>query len=809
MTTEEERTAFFRAVLGNGLPDDLWAHLWHLSDKHTDWVRDTTAAEQSAGRNGRQDVYFGTGLVKQPGSHDERVREETAAGLLGVLADIDIAHPIHKETALPPDESAALALLDELGLPPTLVIHSGHGVQGWWLFQRPWQFDSKADKQRAVNLCAAWQAHIKSVAAEHGWEVDNVGDLPRILRVPGTLNAKEPDQSVAVRLISVAAAARYTPDQLRAACEFPGAIEDSDGGLGDEPGARPRPFTREHPCPACTGYRELPQGTRRRCYGYESSYVDVFFCTREEHAGKLKGQPVMVLGRPHWMHTLHGECECGTTHGRPEDAPPHAHVPLSSVERRAYALGYTLNDQGNAKRFVDRFGRDFRYVMDLKVWIGWDGVRWAVAETGQVEQAIRDTIAPIIKEAWRIPDDATHEKARKAWIGWAGQSGMGNHLDKTLKIAQTMRGIPVLQRQLDANKALIGFPNGYYNLETDEFTPRERFGGNERRALITKLLGAPYDPDAQSALWDTTFARFVPKPEERQDLETAWGYGLSGRPKEHIFLGAGNTKRGKSTLLNAVANAYGDYAVTVGMDTFLSSTYNRPGGAREDLVALVGRRMILASESNENARLNAAQLKHMTGADTMSLRANYGKQFNAMPSFTIWMLTNHEPKLAADDDAIWERVHVFKFDQYIKPEERDETVRDRVTDPAVTGSAILAACLRGWRRYRDEQHGRLSLPTTVAETKAYRSAQDVVAQFIDECCTEYSHDRVPCSVFKRAFRYYLFREGIKEQYTDTRIGQAMTDRHYQKEKSGDWTYLGVAVRTEWLGELEKRGTWRV
>lgn len=806
-----ERETFFRTVLGNGLPDGLWAHVWHLDDWYTDWVRDVNAAEGSATRNGRQDVYFGTGLVGEPGGHKERVKKETATGLLAVLADIDVLHPVHKETALPPDEAAALALVDELGLPPTIVVRSGHGLQAWWLFTKPWRFRDDADRQRATRLSAMWQEHVKDKAAEHGWKLDAVGDLSRVLRLPGTFNGKERDGVVPVRLLSVSAEARYTPEMLLEACGA--TINTGDvGGAGtaaNEDVSSQQRFTQAHPCPICGGHKEMAQGTRQRCWGFASSYVDAAFCTRWEHAGKLGEATATILGRPHWMHALHGLCECGQTHGAASGEPSHVHL-LSAVERRAYALGYTLNDEGNARRFVDRFGRNFRHVMDQNHWIRFDGVVWRVVEGGEVEQAIRATMKGVLQDAWKIreslpPLDAAasteaiadrkaREKVVGQWIEWARQSGMGHHLDRALKIATTMSGIPVLQRQLNANPMLIGCLNGYYNLDTFEFTPKEQFGPQERAALVTMQWAANYDPDCPREPWDWTFKRFVPDEQMREDLKTAWAYSATGRPKEHVFICSGGTKTGKSTIENAVANAMGDYATETSMETFLTGNYNRAGGAREDLVALVGRRMVLASESNPNARLNAAQLKQMSGNDPLSLRANYGKQFTTLPTFAIWLRTNHEPKLAADDEGIWERTHLFKFTAYIAPEERDENERDRVTNPAVTGSAILNDVIDGWKRLRGELKGRLTLPSTVSATQDYRDAQDVIAQFVAECCVEGPEHAIKYSRLKRAFREYLKREDIHEQYTDHRISKALKGRGYEEYPSSGTRYRGVTLR---------------
>src|SRR5258708_9843255 len=112
----EQCEAFFAAELGTDeLPKGHYAHVWHLEDTHTDWVRTSDEAEASASRNGRRDVYFGVGLAPK-GGHKERVRIETATGLLGVAGDIDIAGPMHAQVNLPPDEAAALSVLAALEL---------------------------------------------------------------------------------------------------------------------------------------------------------------------------------------------------------------------------------------------------------------------------------------------------------------------------------------------------------------------------------------------------------------------------------------------------------------------------------------------------------------------------------------------------------------------------------------------------------------------------------------------------------------------------------------------------------------------
>lgn len=146
-----------------------------------------------------EEIYTGVSIVK----HDARVTEVTrtsnvnAAGIAGLSADIDIADPVHQKTALPQSVEEALSLVQSP--PPTLLIHSGHGLQAWWLFDQPWLFASGAERTQAQRLMQWWSDRLKERAAQRGWAWDATFDMARIMRVPGTMNNKA--DPVPVRLI--------------------------------------------------------------------------------------------------------------------------------------------------------------------------------------------------------------------------------------------------------------------------------------------------------------------------------------------------------------------------------------------------------------------------------------------------------------------------------------------------------------------------------------------------------------------------------------------------------------------------------
>lgn len=119
---------------------------------------------------------------------------ETAMACPGVWLDLDIRGAAHKSEKLPPNLEKAIALIKEFPLEPTILVHSGHGLQAWWLFKELWIFDTPEERKEAQDLVQRFQVTMKQKAEAHGWEIDSTFDLARVLRLPGTFNRKlEPE----------------------------------------------------------------------------------------------------------------------------------------------------------------------------------------------------------------------------------------------------------------------------------------------------------------------------------------------------------------------------------------------------------------------------------------------------------------------------------------------------------------------------------------------------------------------------------------------------------------------------------------
>ena len=112
-------------------------------------------------------------------------------------------------------------------LPPTEIVASGHGLQAWWLFHEPWLFRTDAERQQVQELVRRFGAALQEKAQAHGWRLDSVYDLARVLRVPGTWNCKA--DPVPVRALA-SGGPRYAPADFQALLPQPGWTVRADNG---------------------------------------------------------------------------------------------------------------------------------------------------------------------------------------------------------------------------------------------------------------------------------------------------------------------------------------------------------------------------------------------------------------------------------------------------------------------------------------------------------------------------------------------------------------------------------------------------
>jgi putative DNA primase/helicase len=208
------------------------------------------------------------------------------------------------------------------------------------------------------------------------------------------------------------------------------------------------------------------------------------------------------------------------------------------------------------------------------------------------------------------------------------------------------------------------------------------------------------------------------------------------------------------------------------------------------VAALHGARMLVAPETDHDDRLNEALVKTLTGGDRLEARRMREDPWHFEPSWTAFMHTNHRPSIRGTDEATWRRLRVIPWDVTIPVEQRDQHLRDRLTDEA---PGILRWIVDGARTWLADG---LAEPDRVNEaTAAYREDQDHVGRFLAECCRTGQGRYVFVDDLRRRYEEWCRAEG-EDPFTPQAMGAELRRRGFERKGGGRRRWLGLALIAE-------------
>lgn len=468
--------------------------------------------------------------------------------------------------------------------------------------------------------------------------------------------------------------------------------------------------------------------------------------------------------------------------GPPENIRRIAENVCGLYEPEVEPRGYNLTDLGNAERLIARFGIDLRFCDPLGGWLAWDGRRWLVDTTGHVERLAQATVRAIYAEANAAQDDDT----RKALGKHALASESASRQRALLDLAWSQTGIAVASDVWDRDPWLFNCANGTLDLRTGEL--RE----HRREDMLTKLAPVDYRAGASDPVLDAYLAAATQGNTAFADyLQRACGYTLTGlTDEETVFLVLGPGATGKSTLVEALLAAMGDYATKTSFDTFL--VQRNVGGARPDLVAMRGARMVAAVEPEKERRLATALIKELSGGDTISARALYKPPFSFRPTFKLWLAANAAPEMDDDDTGLWRRLLRLPFEHAIPEGDRDPQIKAHLTSPD-GGRAVLAWAVEGCLRWQRE---KLRPPDMVRRATAeLRREFDPLAEFFTERCVVDAGAEYEAEPLRRAYEEWARTYGA-QAIGNRDWGRRLKDIGCQRMRKRS---MGGPPKTWWKG----------
>ncbi len=421
--------------------------------------------------------------------------------------------------------------------------------------------------------------------------------------------------------------------------------------------------------------------------------------------------------------------------GSDDGLDPLLAVPIEKLPPKLFS------EIGNGVRFVQQHGHRVRFVPAWREWLVHEGPRW-VRDVGDVriESLAKDTIRSMYDVA-----DIEDDDLRKAVSAWARKTDSRKGISSMIANARSEPGIALDVSALDADPWLLNCTNGTIDLRTGALR------AHRPEDLITKLCPVAFTPGASHELWDRYVFEAVGGDLELAAYLQRWaGYAATGVNTEKAFaLCYGPPDSGKSTFLDAVRAALGDYAVAVDAETWLPRHF--AGGNRGDLARLLGVRLATTSEFKKGVRFDERLIKQISGGDPLTCSGKYEREIEFVPVCKLVFAANVAPAIDADDHGMWNRAHRIPLTH--APPQIDATIKPRLTNPTDGGPAVLAWMVEGVARWRAEGLGRPR--AVVASTLAYRVEMDVVARFVAECCQVGQGHRVAKAALRDAFDAWM------------------------------------------------------
>ena len=532
--------------------------------------------------------------------------------------------------------------------------------------------------------------------------------------------------------------------------------------------------------------RALDDPKRTRKTYYETTIAKAFGVLEQEEdelAALAEGLgPIVDVDKPRGI----GRVESPVVDVPPiptGDMPPFEFKPLIEwIANRAVKSGkvFAMTDLGNAERFAAYLSEHARFVTKWKKWIVFDGRRWRIDDGVFVPMFSKAIARAIAAELLQIDD----KKTAGALAMFARASESDSKLRAMINQAQSHWPIPISHDELDTDPWTFNVMNGTVDLHTGKLQK------HNKADMISKLSSVMYDPDATCPKFMAFLEKVLPDPEVREHLQIWAGYSLTGMTGERKFrIDIGDRARnGKSTLYNILMALVGEYGAVAMFETF---GLKSEGRVRNDLAALVGKRLIIAIESSQDFKMNVNMVKSLTGNDPITARFLFKEFFTYTPQFKVWLASNNPPKIQDDNNAIWDRMHRVDWEVRISEEEEIKGLSTIIIGKELSGilNWAIGGCIK-WQHLGD-----INKPRAIQEaTDRYREEEYVLFDFLEDMCEISPAFTETFDALYVAYANWCMLSDI-QKIGPNKFGRALTQRFKKSKAHGDRVYIGLHVKT--------------
>lgn len=444
---------------------------------------------------------------------------------------------------------------------------------------------------------------------------------------------------------------------------------------------------------------------------------------------------------------------------------------------------------GIAERIADRHGADMVWCKTLNGWLTWSGGRWKTDPNGVAARKLsRDVAKRLMIEVRQAEGEAdaldkaddkdapAAAKRAKALRQFATAADDNGPIEARLALAQT-EGLDVEAEEFDAQPKLKAVANGTIELDA-KATLRE----HRRADLLTCIAKASYIPGLRSAEWEAFVEHVIPDREAREFTQRSVGNSFFGENnKRRVNILNGDTSSGKTTFLEVLGFVMGEHASDFQMSLFAAKETE---SARPDLVRVLSKSFIYASETSDRWSLHGDEIKRLTGHETQSARGLYSNNYlTRKPAFTPWIACNDAPTVIGAGLALWRRLIVIPCGATIDQDQEDPEFAARMSREH--GDAILTWIIDGWDKYRELgiDHPPHAINVATMELRNQLSALDI---WLDEETDQGDDCESPSRELWNRFDKWCEHGKVKndDRLSKVAFGRALKQRGFEDGFSG-------------------------
>ena len=379
--------------------------------------------------------------------------------------------------------------------------------------------------------------------------------------------------------------------------------------------------------------------------------------------------------------------------------------------------------------------------------------------------------------------------------------------EKLVKECGTMFGENAKQflESIDANPYLIGFDNGVYDLQADEF----RDGRPED--YLTFSTGYDYidfgnieesEEDLEEEVKEIYefFDQVFPQKAVREYILLLLSSFLGGTTRDekfHIWTGVGSN--GKSKMLELIEFALGDYTCKLS-NTVLTRKQGGSSNASPDIEQTKGKRLASIQETEQDDMVNVGRMKELSGGDKIYARGLFKDPIQFKPQFKMILLCNELPKINADDNGTWRRIRVVKFISKFTDNPRLEN--EYPIDPMLSEKihkwkeAFMYILLQKYKKYKKVG---LKEPEEVLEvTRDYQRVSDLYNDFMTDTIVKDEKSHIGLNELYRVFKEWFRNNNNQNTRPPSRtyFKGKMEIKLGQKYEHNKWTGFKIVGEDE-------------